>query len=188
MPELLRKVEGRAGVVEPGALQAELGAEAEAELDGVDVVAPDGEVEARHSVLVVVQRVTVDVAAGLDEQPQRVVAPDGGRLRRGQGRRRNYLLVFLQVNKCEGEKQFLPTCICLSLPHSSWASWHHGGTTNSKSTKASFKSVAEIGCRYLGAAQSLWSGAVASAHSLLPIARRTSSLARYFFTSSRLLW
>ena len=84
VPELLRKVEGSAGVVEPGALQAELGAEAEAELDGVHVVAPDGEVEARHAVLVVVQRVTVDVAAGLDEQPQGVVASDGGRLRRGK--------------------------------------------------------------------------------------------------------
>ena len=80
MPELLRKVEGRAGVVEPGALEAEVGAEAEAELDGVDVVAPDGEVEARHPVLVVVQRVAVEVAAGLHQQPQGVVPPDGGRL------------------------------------------------------------------------------------------------------------
>ena len=83
MPELLCKVQGRAGVVEPGALEPEVGAEAEAELDGVDVVAPDGEVEARHAVLVVVQRVTVDVAAGLDEQSEGVVSTDGGRLRNG---------------------------------------------------------------------------------------------------------
>ena len=80
VPELLCKVQGRAGVVEPGALEAEVGAEAEAELDGVDVVAPDGEVEARHPVLVVVQRVAVEVAAGLHQQPQGVVPPDGGRL------------------------------------------------------------------------------------------------------------
>ena len=83
MPELLCKVQWRAGVVEPRALEAEVGAEAEAELDGVDVVAPDGEVEARHAVLVVVQGVTIDVAAGLDKQSEGVVSTDGGRLRNG---------------------------------------------------------------------------------------------------------
>ena len=40
MPELLSKVKRGAGVVEPGALEPEVCAEAEAELDCVDVVAP----------------------------------------------------------------------------------------------------------------------------------------------------
>ena len=47
------------------------------------LVAPDSKVEARHAVLVVVQGVTVDVAASLEEQAEGVVPADGGRLRHG---------------------------------------------------------------------------------------------------------
>ena len=96
MLELLCKVQWGAGVVEPGALEPELCAEAEAELDGVDVVAPDGEVEARHAVLVVVQGVTVDVAAGLDEQAEGVVSTDGGRLSHGRQISLSSLIRYVQ--------------------------------------------------------------------------------------------
>ena len=40
VPELLCEIQRGAGVVEPSSLQPEVCAEAEAELDGVDVVAP----------------------------------------------------------------------------------------------------------------------------------------------------